>query len=71
MPKKAPVKKAPAKVKSEAESNVSDVPVEKVKKPLKVDSDSDIEMVDSPPVQVEGKGKAKAEEPPKRKSYIY
>ncbi|KAF8139757.1 DNA topoisomerase II [Boletus edulis] len=67
-PKKAPMKKAPAKVKSEAESEFSDVPVRKkaaAKKPIKVDSDSDIEL---PAVQITGKGKARAEEAPKRKS---
>lgn len=73
-PKKAPVKKAPAKVKSESDNEVSDLPVKKKaapKKPVKVDSDSDIQMVDSHPVQAKGKGKAKAEDAPKRKSYVY
>ena len=74
-PKKAPVKKAPPKVQSETESHVSDVPVKKAaaRKAIKVDSDSDIVMVDSPPVQAKGKGKAKAEDGdgPKRKSYVF
>lgn len=72
--KKAPVKKVPTKVKSESESEVSDVPVKKkavAKKPVKVDSDSDIQMIDSPAVQAKGKEKAKAENAPKRKSYVY
>ncbi|KAH0838728.1 DNA topoisomerase II [Lanmaoa asiatica] len=72
-PKKAPVKKLPARVKSESESDISDVPVKKkaaVKKPVKVDSDSDIVMIDSPAVQAKGKGKAKAEDVPKRKSPV-
>ena len=47
------------------------MPIKKVKKPLKVNSDSDIEMVDSPPEQANGRGKAKAEELQKRKSYVY
>ncbi|KAF8837947.1 type II DNA topoisomerase [Paxillus ammoniavirescens] len=52
--KKAPAKKAPAKKAPE--------------KPIKVDSDSEFEIVDSPAVKANGKGKAKAEDVPKRKS---
>ncbi|KAG9310318.1 DNA topoisomerase [Chiua virens] len=77
--------KAAAKKKDGAESeangrgpfekgdDVSDVPVKKkaaAKKSVKVDSDSDIEMFDSPVVQAKGKGKGKAEDAPKRKSPV-
>ncbi|KIJ60083.1 hypothetical protein HYDPIDRAFT_177534 [Hydnomerulius pinastri MD-312] len=69
-PKKAPAKKVPKKEESESEVDISEAPVRKAakKKPIKVDSDSDVEMIDSPPAKANGKGKAKAEEAPKRKS---
>ncbi|KAH7884005.1 DNA topoisomerase [Phlebopus sp. FC_14] len=70
IPKKAPVKKAPAKVESESEMEVVEVPAKKTKA-VKNDTDSDIEMADSPPDKGKGKGKAKAQaDAPKRKSYV-
>ncbi|KIJ08620.1 hypothetical protein PAXINDRAFT_88607 [Paxillus involutus ATCC 200175] len=73
-PKPNPVP-GPSKIESDDEKPapaLKKAPAKKApEKPIKVDSDSEFEMVDSPPVKANGKGKAKAEDVPKRKSYVH